>query len=301
MKSAAQTLITTLLKAGPLRRGVRRLSLAGHVSRGVWARLPVADEFQVDLHGGTSFRYSPTIGDAIGRALYWRGIHEWEAATVLPFLELARTAGHFLDIGANTGVYTLMATAASPGLTAVAYEPVPRIFERLRTNVDLNGLAGRCTTRQVAVGSKAGRARLHVPSVALPSSASLSEQGYHGKAGELVEVEVVTVDAEQEGRPRVDLAKIDVEGFEDQVIEGMAGTFAIHRPVVVCECNPDGPYQAVERLMRGHDYRFVHLRTPAPVSMPGIEPDPAERDRNYLFVPAEREAEVLARIGAGAS
>jgi hypothetical protein len=96
----------------------------------------------------------------------------------------------------------------------------------------------------------------------------------------------------------VDLVKIDVEGFEDQVIEGMAKTLAADRPVMVVECNPDGPYEEVERLMRSHDYHFVHLRAPAPVSMPRIEPDPTERERNYLFVPAEREAEVLARIGA---
>lgn len=297
VKTAAQHLITTLLKAGPLRRGTRHLAMAGHLPRQVWERLPVADEFQVDLDGGASFRYAPIMGDRIGRGLYWRGMHEWEAGTLRPFLALARTAGHFLDIGANTGVYTLMATAVNPSLTAVAYEPVPRVFQRLRTNLELNGVTGRCTVRGVAVADRASRARLHVPSVSLPSSASLSEQGFHGKAGELVEVDVVTVDQEQMGRPRVDLAKIDVEGFEDQVIAGMATTIAADRPVIVCECNPDGPCDRVEGLMRSHGYGFVHLRTAAPILMPGIVPDPSERDRNYLFIPIERQADVLARIG----
>lgn len=296
--SSVKSKVQTLVAAALTTRALRRLALEGKVSREIWARLPVEDEFTVDLGGGAGFCYCPSPGDGIGRALYWRGIHEWEAASIRPFLALARAAGHFLDIGANTGVYTLMATAVNPRLTAVAYEPVPRIHARLQKNVEINGLGDRCTVRGVAVANGARRARLHVPGVPLPSSSSLLEQGYHGKAGELVEVDVVTVDAEQEERPRVDLVKIDVEGFEDQVIEGMAKTLAADRPVVLCECNPDGPYQAVERLMRSHGYRFVHLRDPAPVATAGIEPDGTERERNYLFVPAERETEVLARIGA---
>jgi FkbM family methyltransferase len=300
LETAAHGVITTVLKPAAVRRLTRELAMAGYLSREVWERLPVTDEFQVDLGGDASFRYAPLLGDRIGRGLYWRGMREWEAGTLVPFLALARTAGHFLDIGANTGVYTLMATAVNPALTAVAYEPVPRVFQRLQANLELNGVAGRCTVRGVAVADRASRARLHVPAVSLPSSASLSEQGFKGKAGELVEVDVVTVDQEQEGRPRVDLAKIDVEGFEDQVIEGMAKTIASDRPVIVCECNPDGPCARVERLMRSHGYGFVHLRAEAPVLMPGIVPDPSERDRNYLFVPAERQADVLARIGAAA-
>lgn len=96
----------------------------------------------------------------------------------------------------------------------------------------------------------------------------------------------------------MDLVKIDVEGFEDKVIEGMHATLARDRPVIVCECNPDGPYRAVEQLMRLHDYGFVHLRAPAPVIMQSIAPDPSERDRNYLLIPTEREGELLAQIGA---
>lgn len=304
MKAAAKDLARQLLGAGmaiaPLRHGVRQLSLAGWVPRPVWQRLPVTSDFTVDLPGGASFAYRTVPGDAIGRALYWRGVHDWEAATIGPFLRLAGTARRFLDIGANTGAYTLLACAANPALTAVAYEPVPRIHERLVANLASNGLNGRCTARSAAVSDRREPMTLHVPYSAVPSSSSLDVAGFRGVPGELIEVECTTADLDTEGGPPVDLVKIDVEGFEDRVLAGMARILCTDRPLIVCECNPDGPFRAVEALARASDYVFFHLCTPTPAAMAHIVPDPAERHRNYLLVPAERKQPVAALIQADA-
>jgi hypothetical protein len=62
------------------------------------------------------------------------------------------------------------------------------------------------------------------------------------------------------------------------------------RPVIICECNPDGPYRAVEATLAAHDYAFFHLRAPAPVRTSHIAPDPEERFRNFACVPAEDAA-----------
>lgn len=302
-KSLARALARRLLRAGmavePVRRPLRRLAHAGWLPRAVWQRLPVTGELSVALPDGGSFVYHAVPEDVIGRALYWRGVLDWEGSTVVPFLRLARTARRFLDIGANTGVYTLLACAANPALTAMAYEPVPRVYRCLLGNVARNGLGQRCTVRNLAVSSRREPVTLHVPLSALPLSASLARGGFRGMAGELIEIEATTVDDETAGGPAVDLMKIDVEGFEDQVLAGMARTLAADRPVIVCECNPDGPYQAVEALVASHGYVFFHLRAPAPRAVPHIVPDPTEHHRNYLLVPAEHAARVATVIRAG--
>ena len=302
VKSQAMLLARRLLRAGmavePVRRPLRRLAHDGWLPRAVWQRLPVMGELTVALPDGGSFVYHASPGDSIGRALYWRGVLDWEASTVLPLLRLARTARRFLDIGANTGVYTLLACAANPALTAVAYEPVPRVFRRLLSNIARNDLGSRCTVRNLAVSSRCERVALHVPPSELPLSASLVRGGFRGLAGEHIEIEAGTVDDETAGGPAVDLVKIDVEGFEDQVLAGMARTLAADRPVIVCDCNSGGPYQAVEALLAAHAYVFFHLCAPAPRAMPHILPDPTERHRNYLLVPVERAAHVAGVIRA---
>lgn len=280
----------------PVRRQVRNWSLAGHVPKRLWNRLPIAESmFEFAVPGAGSVRYSAADGDAIGHALYWRGLDGWESATIYTFLALADNARQFLDVGANTGVYTLLACARNRGLHAVAFEPVPRIFERLQNNLEANDFGPRCQARQVAVADRVGVTQLHVPDTAMPSSASLHETGFRNIRGRLIDVSVTTADHETGPESvdipmPVDLVKIDVEGFEDQVLLGMTRILGGDRPVIVCECNPDGPYQAVAQLLSGADYRFWHVRAPRLERMATIRPDPSERYRNFVCVPAENRA-----------
>lgn len=298
LRHALRRLVHGSLRVAPLRHGVRSLARAGLVPRDVWTRLPVTDAtFAVALPGGPVFLYRYGPGDAIGHAFYWRGLGAWESATIRAFLVLARQARMFLDVGANTGAYTLLACAQNPSMRALAYEPVPRIHERLVDNIALNGFDDRCTTRQVAVADAHGTTELHVPLSLMPSSASLARHGFRDIRGELVKVEVTTADRDTAGGPRVDLVKIDVEGFEDRVLAGMPRILSEDRPVVICECNPDGPHEEVEAALRARDYVFFHLCDPRPVEHRGIVPDAAERYRNYACVPAENTAARAALLG----
>lgn len=295
MNAKARHVLRRLVHAGmrvsPLRRGVRRLTHAGLVPDKVWHRLPVVDDtFTVALPGGGAFRYRAWPGDAIGRAFYWRGVASWEASTIRVFLELAARSRLFLDIGANTGAYSLLACARNPAIRAIAYEPVPRVYERLVENIELNALGQRCVARQVAISDHQGTTRLHVPHSLIPSSASLARDGFRGIAGELIDVDVTTADRDTEGEEPVDLVKIDVEGFEHHVLAGMPRILGKHRPVIICECNPDGPHREMEALLGPHEYAYFHLRGHGPVRQAHIEPDVQELHRNYACVPAEDAA-----------
>lgn len=295
----------------PLRRRVQYLASAGRVPKKLWNRLPIIDDvFEVTLPAGQRFRYRTAAGDAIGQALYWRGLDGWEAATIYPFLSLAVRSRRFVDVGANTGAYTLLACAVSDRLRAVAYEPVPRVFERLRDNIERNGLADRCRIEPMAVADACGRTELHVPDRPMPSSASLHRRGFRNIRGRLVDVPLTTLDGdllangddadrENHGHERIDLMKIDVEGFEDKVIVGMKRILNEHRPVIICECNPDGPHAEVERLLAGAGYRFFHLGAHGPERVSFIVPDPHERYRNFACVHREhtQALDLLTRLG----
>lgn len=270
------------LAANPARRRLlRSLSQAGLLPPSVWKRLPVEATFSVELLDGDSFEYASVADDSIGRALYWRGIDGWETETINLYCRLAKQSKVIVDVGANVGVYTLIACAVNQQARVYAFEPVPHIYEHLTNNVHLNQWQNRCILKDIAVSNQSGMAQFHVPHGTIPTSASLSPDGFRGTDGFLINVTVDTLDNVCHNE-FIDLVKIDVEGFEDAVLLGMRGILQRSSPNIIVECNFDGPFREIERILSEYSYSFFHLRTEGPQPTTHIQPDPAGRYRNYL-------------------
>lgn len=281
--------VRRVMSVGAARETIRPLVRSGRVPVAIWGPLAFWGVFEVSVPGGGSFRYEAVPEDLIGRILYWRGLDLWEPETLAIAAKLARRARDFWDVGANTGAYALLACAANPSLRAWAFEPVPAVCQRLRRNVEVNGWEDRCAIFEVAVGNVSGRATLHVPEAeVLPSSASLNPDGFRGLRGSLIDVPIMELKNLIDADTPLDVIKVDVEGFEDAVLEGLGGWLGRKTPAVIVECNPDGPYRRVEALLKPHGYRFFHLGSDGPSERSEIVPDATEAFRNFVCVPPEK-------------
>ena len=251
------------MSIGWLRKLTKRLVKLKLIPRKLWIRLPIETPFEVELPDGNSFIYAPVAGDGIGRILFWQGLEGWEPETTNLFCNLASKNDLFIDIGANTGVYTLLACAVNQNSLIVSFEPVPRSFARLKRNVKINGWENRCILRNEAVSNENTRTSFHVPFTDNPVSASLHKDGFRNSEGELIEVEVMTIDSlfpngkHEDGRS-VGLVKIDVEGFEDKVFEGMSKVITSVKPDIVFECLADGSPEITEEILQCHGYDLYH-------------------------------------------
>jgi len=136
----------------------------------------------------------------------------------------------FVDVGANVGVFSLLAASRVGSFGRVyAYEPNPRVADLLRRSAVMNWVHERMVIRPVAVGAKAARAHL-LASPACLGGASLEtarEQGeavdrtreYTGQV-QALEVEIVSLDEEFPLDIHIRALKIDAEGFEPEVLAG---------------------------------------------------------------------------------
>lgn len=267
-----------------MRSLLRMFVRAGVVPRRVWAHLPPAEVVSFDV-GGRTVRCMLPDTDGVARELDWIGVKGDEAATIEAIARLARRPGASVDVGANVGLYSVIAASCSDD-PVFAFEPVPRTFDVLQQNLELNGMGDRVQTRRAAVGSEGGSARFHVPWGDCPSSASLGADGYRGLEGEVIDVDIVSLDEFLDPDDVVSFVKIDVEGQEHVVLDGMTGIIERWGPAIVLESNHDGPSEEVERRLRVHGYTFNQLRPEGPVPVTTIRTGRDERFRNFLCEPA---------------
>jgi FkbM family methyltransferase len=179
---------------------------------------------------------------------------------------MLRHLGHggvFYDIGANVGFFALLAGhMGGYGVGHVyAFEPTPDNAEEVRRNVVLNGLPN-VEVIEKAVGAEAGTGQLQI--VDDQSWSKLVETGEHPFTEKVVDIEVVAIDdLVAEGMKPPTVVKIDVEGFELPVLEGMRKTLAEHKPVIICELH--GTHVEFVEFMEEVGYRVVNLEGPASI------------------------------------
>ena len=132
-----------------------------------------------------------------------------------------REGDTLFDIGANVGIFAILAAVQNPGGTVVAVEPMAATFVRLCENVRLNGL-DNLRPYCVAIGAENGAGELHLASLD-PASAMHSlgaprvfDEPIVMRTG----VGVVTIDALAAAAGAPTLMKVDVDGGEDDVLAG---------------------------------------------------------------------------------
>jgi FkbM family methyltransferase len=183
------------------------------------------------LAGGATVlgRNRPGFG---GRGAYiFRDALEPELASLEQFLT---PGGVFLDIGANTGVYTIKAAkclAATGGLV-IAIEPFPEMLAMLDRNIRGNRLTN-VRLRSFCLGAASGAAQLWV-NFDRPASASLLMRD-----GQTTNLSTLVFRLDEvfplEKLERLDYVKIDIEGAEAQALAGARDTLAKFRPIVQLE------------------------------------------------------------------
>ena len=215
----------------------------------------------LDLPKWSVRMFFPAQRKGFGKFIYtFREYYEPELA----YLEKLLSPGKvFIDVGANYGVYTLVASRlVGAAGKVIALEPTAQSFTVLRQNIALNHFTN-VLAFQVALKDTPGKAWLYHGWD--PVGNSLGMDPLCGEEGEEVQTESLDNLLEENGVDRVDVIKVDVEGAEELVLRGATKTLTTHSPVVIFEFNPGcadhlglSPYGA-RNLLKSLGYEFVVL------------------------------------------
>ena len=170
------------------------------------------------------------------------GLMEYEDMAFL--LHFLRSNDLFIDIGANVGAYTILASSEINAKT-IAIEPVPSTYKNLMDNILINNIQEKVNALNIGLGSKNGKLKFTKSFDSVNHVATENET-------DTIEVDIDTLDTILLKEQCPILLKIDVEGFETEVIKGADATLLNKSlKAIIIELNGSG-----QRY--GYDERQIH-------------------------------------------
>lgn len=213
--------------------------------------------------GPYQFKYFNQCDDGLALYFYY-GLPYPEKADLNLFLELSKKSKCIVDIGANTGLFSVLASKVNPKSNIYAFEPYSVNAERMNMNLRLNS-ANNVTLYEFAIGDKDGEIQISIPKNKSITDVSSVNQGFSKKIyPEIVwESQVVplkTLDSfALENNITIDLIKCDVETFEMSVFKGAERILAEDKPTILFECFLDDERKLFfNNVLRKHNY-YVYL------------------------------------------
>ena len=200
--------------------------------------------------------------DAIGYSILATGMFDPAVSETLH--RLTDRGDLVFDIGANVGYLTsLAATRVGPAGTVVAYEPHPRVFDRLRANAArwaTSASIGKVQLRQAAVSHRSGTARLAFgPHFERNMGlAALHPDGEPSARMDLIAVAVERLD-DIVGDSVIGVLKIDVEGHEPEVLRGAERLLATGRIRDIVFEDHDPYPDASTQMLEAAGYHLIAL------------------------------------------
>lgn len=253
----------------------------------------------IKLQDGISFNFYSNWDDHIADQLFYGPRYYSEINELNLFIELAAKSDIILDIGANTGLYSICSSKKNKNAKIFSFEPYPVNAERFKKNIALNSLE-QIQIIEKALGNENREVAFAVPKNGQICDALSVDQeftkGFYKGQIEYDEkiVEQITLDGFVEANQinKIDLIKIDVENYEIPVFQGAKRILSDFSPVILVEIfvNND-KIDFYESFLKPLGYNCYIILSEGIVKMDSLVNNPD--CRNYLFSKKENHHKYL--------
>jgi FkbM family methyltransferase len=211
------------------------------------------------------------LSEGIDFSVYLLG--SFEPSTIRAYGRLIKPGHTVLDIGANVGAHTLhFAKLIGSSGKVIAFEPTDYAFGKLRNNAHLNpALEPRIISLQTML--LASESVGVVPEVCSswplkPKPGEKVNEHHQGRAMSTQGARAATLDTlvKELGLTKVDFIKLDVDGFEWEVLQGARQTLSKFKPMVLMEFAPHiaeskQTFVSMLMLFKNLGYKFIEIKS----------------------------------------
>lgn len=240
--------------------------------------------------GNNSFLIHTDYDKYVETKLFWKGMDaQYEKMSYDLWIRLSKKSSVILDIGANTGIYSLIAKTVNPQASVYGFEPLPDVYKLFKSNVDLNKSDIHCL--ELAASNQDGTASIYTnPAEKLYTSTLNSGNTVSNSIETVIKTSTLKSWIEANKIDKIDLMKVDVESFEPEVMEGMGEYLKTMRPSMLMEILSDEVGKRVETYLEGCDYLYFNLdEETKPTLVPHLR---AEGYLNHLICSKETAQEL---------
>lgn len=178
-----------------------------------------------------NFKININTKNYIDACIYYLG--DYEPNLKIHFKRLIKENDTVLDIGANIGFHTLyFAELTGVNGKIIAFEPIPINFKTLKNNVSLNNFPQIVLVNK-ALGNTNSQMNIHINEQAQnPGAFNLFEDGVRNTIIECIKGDDYL---QANNIEKIDFIKIDVEGYEYEVLKGLRQTISRFHPSIIFE------------------------------------------------------------------
>ncbi len=192
--------------------------------------------------------------------------------------------GAAIDAGAFMGTHSIYFSSISKLKPILAFEANPKTYLALITNIDSNNQKENITPINNALGSKEGFATIRLDDIGNRGTATISTVSH--PTSESIRVTTLSQEAADRAIGPVALIKIDVEGFELQVLEGGIDLINKNRPVLCIEIHTTKQLKQALSLLKHSNYVVTDCLgfSPTYIMEPALQRNILVKSTNILWV-----------------
>lgn len=258
---------------------------------------PSNGQFFIKTLYGYAMKIDPTKDNGIERSLYYTGTYEKGSLDLIQ--KVLKEGDVFIDVGANIGMMTVFASGVV-GQTGkvIAFEPNPITREILNENIQKNNLSN-ITVSEYAIGANSEDAVIYDRWDANRGCATLIKPDFETDS---YDIKVTTLSSFLDIGVFPDMIKIDVEGYELEVLKGVLDLMeSANAPMLMVEYSDmrvnkvdDNTFEIYDLIKQSNNYKFFkHKGTKSRVSkLVEIKShtDLPKHDNIYCFLPTHIES-----------
>lgn len=228
---------------------------------------------------------------------------DYEYSTIAFLHNVIKHQDIIIDVGANIGYLSLVCSklVGTNGMV-LSFEPDPLNFSYLKENIALNN-ANNISAHQLALSNQNSVLKLYHSKIDHNAGAHSMMYNERVVSEDYVEIQAMIFDNTeiQKSIPKVDFIKIDVEGVEMDVLQGMYQTIQKHKPMLLIEISAE--YQNMrglsvkgfkEYLLSNHGYTSYTITNQGYLKK--STPDQFHLLENVVFVPVEKHRDMASLI-----